>query len=308
MRPAAVVIVLMVLLSIYTAPASAPDVILTVEKEQVRVKLALSLHQNMTQFPNQTGPLNAAEVSDASRTISQSMKKGSPAVGLSDLTLDLNSTRTWLNLTATMNVSGVSERKGDILAVDSTWKAFNVSADLRAGNLSYNAVGIRYLRPVVDFYANASKFESNPNATIKAVTFFMNETQSVAGEEAANQAGNFTVFDFRSLDIPLEQWNRTYNVQNNTTNWRYAPPPLLGMSVRAEISNKSLEIFSEYSYSAEISVPGLARAEGQMVYMDVGTGQKEWVMAGVVIAALVLAVVSQFLLRARRKAAKMKRK
>ena len=80
-----------------------------------------------------------------------------------------------------------------------TWRRFNVSTDLRSGNFSYNTVGSVYLRPVVDYYVNASKFENNPNATIKGVNFFLNQTRVVAGSAEANNVGNFTMLDFRPL-------------------------------------------------------------------------------------------------------------
>ncbi len=308
MRPAAIIILLMIMASVFVAPASAADVTVTVEKEQVQAKMALSFHQNMTEFPNQTSSLNPSRDSNQSSTFTEAIRKVNPAATLSNLTLIVNSTKNWLNLTASMTISGVTERRGDILAVNTTWKAFNISTDLRAGNLSYNSVGNRYLRPVVDFYVNASKFENNPNATIKAVTFFVNGTQSVAGETAANHVGNFTVLDFRSLSIPLEQWTRTYNLSTHTTTWSYAPLPLLSASVRAERLNVSFEIFSDYAYSAEITVPGLARATGNTLIVDVGTGQNEWVMAGIVVLAIVLAAATQVLFRAKKKAAKLGRR
>jgi opacity protein-like surface antigen len=304
-----VILLLAISLSILAVPASASDVSMTVQNEQMQVNMVLSLHQNMTVFPNQTGPLSPAQLTNASSAIAQALRKTSPAANLSGLALKLNSTNDWLNVTVTMSVSGISERHGDILAVNTTWKAFNVSSDLRMGNLSYNTVGSRYLRPAVDFYVNASKFENEPNATIKAVNFFVNQTQSVAPEEAANSAGNFTIFDFKPLDVPLEQWNRTYNVQNNTTTWQYVPLSEVGVFVKAQELNQSLEIFSDFlSYTAEIGVPGLARAQGNVLSIDVGSGQKEWVMSGIVIVAIVVAVASQLLFRTRRKAVRLKRR
>jgi len=280
----------------------------TVEKEQVRVNMVLSVHQNMTDLPNQTSTLTATPDSDIYSSFTDAVRKLDPSTRISDLTLRVNSTRAWLNLTAAMNVTGVTHTSGDLSVVNMTWRAFNMSADLRTGNLSYNAIGKKYLRPVVDFYVNASMYEADPNATIKAVTFFVNGTQSVAGADAANHVGNTTVFDFRSLGVPLERWTRTYSVSNNTTTWRFAPGSVLAAFVRAQKLNQTFEIFSDYSYSAEISVLGLARASGNSLLIDLGTGEKEWIMSGVVVLAIVLAMAAQILFRMKRKAARLGRR
>ena len=306
MRAIAVIILFLIVVSIFAAPVLASDITITVGKEQIHTKMVLSLHQNMTEFPNQTSSLTMSRDSNLSMAFTEALRKANPTASISDLVLTVNSTKTWLNLTATMSISGVYERRGDTSSVSTTWKAFNISADLRSGNFSYNAVGRRYLRPVIDFYVNASKFENKPNATIQAVTFFVNGTQSVAGEVAANQVGNATVLDFRSLAVTLEQWRRTYDLANNTTTWRYTPMVPLAASVKATRFNRTLEIFSDYSYNAEVSVPGLARAAGNTLLIDVGTGQKEWIMAGIVVLAIGLALATQLMFRARKKAAMAK--
>jgi hypothetical protein len=83
----------------------------------------------------------------------------------------------------------------------------------------------------------------------------------------------------------------------------------VGVFVKAQELNQSLEIFSDFlSYTAEIGVPGLARAQGNVLSIDVGSGQKEWVMSGIVIVAIVVAVASQLLFRTRRKAVRLKRR
>ncbi len=180
------------------------------------------------------------------------------------------------------------------------WKTFNVSSDLRAGNLSYNFVGLRYFRPVAAFYSNASRFIGRPNQTIAGVSFFVNKT-SVGGPTAENYVGNFTMLDFTALNLPLESWSRTYSLSNNTTTWRYTPPQSLDFSIQVQQFNTTSILSASFGYSAEVTVPGIAHAKGNTLSLDVGTGQKEWVMASIVTAAIVLAIVMQLLFRARKK-------
>lgn len=300
MRPTAIIILLMIIVSVFVAPASASDVTITVQKEQVRAKLVLSLHQNITQFPNQTNALDMASDAKLSSAFVEGLKKAAPTASPSDLTLKVDSTTTWLNLTAAMTVLGVTERRGDILAIDTAWRAFNVSSDLRAGNLSYNTVGSRYLLLGVKFYSNASEFVGRPNATITGVIFFVDRT-SVSARTAENYVGNFTFLDFRPLEVPLERWGRTYDLSNNTTTWRYSPSARLDLSITVQRLNVTTNIFSSYGYSAEITVSGMARAQGNTLLVDIGTGQKEWIMAGMIVLAIALAIVTQLVFRAKRK-------
>jgi len=307
LRPVAAVILILIAASVFAAPASAADVTITFDKQQVQAKMILSVHQNMTRFPNQATSLDASSDANVSSAINEALRSADPSASFSALSMKVKSNATWLNLTVAMNLAGVSERRGDVADINMTWKGFNTTADLRVGNLSYNTVGSRYFRPVVDFYQNASKFENSPNATIKAVTFFVNGT-SVAGANVANQVGNFTLLDFRSLDLPLDQWNRTYNLANNTTTWRYAPPTILNASIRVQELNETFTLFSYYAYGALITVQGLASAHGNLLRADVGTGQQEWIMTGVVLLAVVAVVIVQVSFRRKRKALRLGRR
>lgn len=262
----------------------------------------------MTKFPKVSTTIDASSDENMSSAFTRALRNVDPSASFSAVTVRLSSSDYWLNLTIALTVTGTTQAQGDIAVANTTWRAFNITSDLRAGNLSYNTLGTRYFRHVVDFYVNASKIADRPNATIRAVTFFVNETQSVPGPEAANAVGNFTVLDFRSLNVPLDQWNRTYTLPNDTTTWRYTPPLMLAASVHADQLNKSITLFSHYGYNAEIIVPGLAHATGNVVRVDIGSGQKEWIMMGVVILAVVVALAAQLLFRSKKKSTRLQRR
>jgi hypothetical protein len=199
-----------------------------------------------------------------------------------------------------MDVSGVSNRAGDIVTANMTWLPFNVASDLRAGNFSYNQVGSHYLRRVVAYYTNASSFVGRPNATITGVSFFVNGS-AVGPPTAENYVGNFTMLDFRSISPALDQWNRTYTLNNDTTTWRYPSSMRLDFDMKIQRKNITTHYVATYEYSAIITVPGVGRAQGSAVLIDVGTGVKEWVMTAIVVIAIVSAVAGQFLLSSRTK-------
>ena len=306
MRPAAILILLVIMASLFVLPAYASDVTITIENQQVQARLSLSLQQNITQLPAQSNTLSMASNDQLSSAFTKALTDASPGAAPAGLTLNLDSAGTWLNISATMIVAGVSVRNKDVLSANMTWKDFYTSSNLHAGNLSYNTVGKQYLRPIAAFYSNASRFVGRPNSTITGVNFFVNGT-SVSGPAAENYLGNFTVFDFRALSVPIEDWTRTYTLNNNTTTWRYTPPQPLDISIGVQRLNVTTNFFARYGYEAEITVQGIARAHGDILILDVGTGQKEWVMAGLIALTIVLAIVTQLSFRAKKKRVKLGR-
>ncbi len=302
MHARAIAIILIVTASLFIIPAYASSVTITVQKEQTQVHsiFALTLNQNMTQLPIQTSTLNQGTDQQLASAFAEAVKKSNASATPEELAMNIVSSNQSLAITATMNVSGVSERRGDILTVDMSWKSLNVSADLRAGNLSYNTIGRRYFRPIVQFYANASRFVGRPNATITGVSFIINRT-SVGPETAENYVGNFTIFDFTELGSPLDNWVRTYSLSNDTTTWRLTPLQRLDFLMAIQRQNRTMEYSATYAYDAEITVFGLARAQGNILIVETGTGGQEWAMLGILVIAIVLAITAQLLFRARRK-------
>ena len=306
MRIIAIMIILLVIPPIFVAPVSGANIMMRLQNENVQTRMSLFFYQNVTTFPKQVTTITRSDVSFNS--FSQAIKALVKNATVSDLTINLNSVNNWLNLSITLSVSGAAERHGDVSSVIMSWKAFNVPADLQTGNLTYNFVGRRYFRPVYLYYASVSQFVSRPNATITGVSFFVNDTESVSATTATNNAGNVTLLDFRPLSLSLDRWARAYNLLNNTTTWRYTPPPLIANSIRIKQGNNTKQFVSRYSYDAEIIVPGLARAAGDTLQVDVSGGGKEWVMAGIVMLAIISVVVTQILFRSKKRLDRIGRK
>jgi len=307
LRHIAVAILILIVVSIYAAPVSAENVTMTFNNGQLQAKMVLSVHQNMTAFPKETINLDASSDASMAAAFNAALKNVAGSASFSALTVDVTSNPTWINLTISTSVTGMTARHGDVATANMTWRSFNVSSDLRAGDLSYNDVGSRYLRPVAAFYQNASAFETNPNATIKAVTFFVDGT-SVPADVATNTVGNFTVLDFSSLNIPLAQWNMAYTLSNNTSSWRYTPQPLLNASFLVQSLNKTFTLFATCAYSAEITATGLVQTQGDVLLVDIGNGFDEWIMLGVVLLALVFAAVAQIMYARKKKAVRLGRR
>ena len=307
MRRIAILVLAVFLLSSIYAPTSASNVTVTVEGQQIHATLALSLVQNVTTLPNVATVIDSTSDSSVAAAFEQALRNTDPSASPSNLSIRLADTQGGLNLTCNLDILGVSQRNGDILSVNMTWLPFVVRQDLQAQDFSFNTIGSRYLRPVVTDYANASRFVGLPNATITGVTFFVNGT-SVGPPAAQDYVGNFTTLNFGSLTPNLGQWNRTYTLSNNTTTWRYFPSKSLNFDMRIQRKSATTDYVATYGYNATISVPGVGRAQGRVLLVEVGTGQTEWVMAAIVILAFVSTITVQLRYRSRRRLAKLQRK
>ncbi len=302
MRYKAALIFIIVIGSLIVVPVHASQVTLTISNGLIGSKLTLSFHQNMTKLPDTTTTLDGATDSALMSSFTSALRAADPLAAVSHVTVAVSCGANWLNVTASVDVSGVTVQNGNIMNTTTAWRSFHIDNDLRTGNLSFNTVGSRYLRPVYDYYINATRYIGKPNATINGVTFFSNNNTSVAGDQAANQAGNVTLFDFRPLNVSLDQWNYTYNLQNDTTTWRYSPAPIISSSIKVIRGlNSTSTIFADYSYSAEVVAAGLARSVGDSALVDVGSGNRELIMTGLVVLAIIVAVWIQIYYRGRRK-------
>jgi hypothetical protein len=71
--------------------------------------------------------------------------------------------------------------------------------------------------------------------------------------------------------------------------------------MKIQRKNVTTHYVATFEYSAMITVPGVARAQGNAVLLDVGTGIQEWVMTAIIVITVVSAIGVQFLLRSRKK-------
>ena len=296
------------IISSVSVPASASNVAVKVEGLQVHEALDLSLAENVTTLPPMTTSVNDASDPNLTSSFSQALKSADPTASASNANVLINSSSKGLNLTATMDIEGASQRNGDIVTANMTWLPFAVTSDLRAQNLSFNTVGKTYFRPITAYYANASRFVGRPNATITGVIFYVNGT-SVSAPSAEDYVGNFTTLNFGSINPDIALWNRTYTLSNNTTTWRAWPPGLLNFNMQIQRRNVTTSYVATYGYTVTISVPGVGRAQGASILVEVGSGQMEWLMAAIVVLTVVCAIAVQLTIRSRgKKLARFQRK
>ena len=308
MRSQAISLLLIIMGSMFIIPVKATSVTITIQDGTIQATMVLSFHQNMTQLPSKTTMIDGGTDASLMATFTKTLGQSQPSPRISHLEVQVASNVNWINTTTSMALSEVTTIQGDVMNASTTWKAFHIDTDLQTEGLSYNTVGRRYLRSVYDYYVNASHFVGRPNSIITGVTFYSNQT-SIGGPLAANQAGNLTLFDLRSLNATLDRWRYRYNLENDTSTWRYTPPPTMVSSIKYSRGlNRNFTIFANYWYDSEIIVSGLARSKGNYVLVDVGSGKRELIMTVLVIVSIAALIYVHLLYHRRRKRAVLGRR
>lgn len=284
----------------------AASVTYKISDERVSVALTLNFYQNATAMPALNATFTGAPAQELTSALEEGLKKKADGVSVSSLSGQLVSSKNWTNSTIRFELAGVSSRKGNLLVFNCSWIPFNVSRDLRLGNLTYNLIGATYIRPTFENYVN---FDKPPlNETISSVTYLSGGVEIVS-TVAVNRAGNATLLDFSRLILPFDQWKQSYNVTEGLTSWSYNPDPAVDMTMTVTpregtpFVNRAL-----YQYNATVSVNGLAHAQRNAISTEASGGIEPLLMLAVVIVTFAVAVVSGWSYRSRRKRLPRRRK
>ena len=289
-----------------TASVHGSSVNYSVRDGKVSVDLSLHFFQNATAMPSVDGTFAGSSAQDLTLAFEESFRKKVASASISSLSGDLRSENGWINSTIRFEVAGVSVRKGDLLVLNCSWIALNVSRDLRLGNLSYNLIGATFIRPAFEKYLD---YEKPPlNETIQQVTY-LSEQNEMPPRFAANTAGNVTLLDFRNLASPIETWQRTYNLTKGSTTWVYNPAPAVDLTMTVtprEGTPFSARAF--YRHNATVLLDGPAQAEHNTIVTDVSGGFEPLLMLAVILVTFVVAVLASWTYRSRRRQIARRRK
>lgn len=307
-RPALVALSLLIILALSCSVSSAHASFLNyaVQGEKVSVGLTLQFFQNATAMPNVNGTFTGSTTQDLTSALEESLKRRVSSVSVSSLSGELTSKDGWINSTIQFQVTGASTRKGDLLIVNCSWIPFNVSRDLKFGELSYNLIGAAYIRAP---FANYVDYEKPPlNETISSVRY-LSGVEEIAPGLAVEKAGNATLLDFSKLAAPFEQWQRAYNVTKGSTTWTYNPDAVVDLTMTV-VPREGTESVSHafYRYNATISVDSLAQAQAGAISVEVSGGFAPLLMLAVILVAFVVAVAASWSYRSRRRRMVRRRK
>ncbi|WP_455363304.1 hypothetical protein [[Eubacterium] cellulosolvens] len=302
----AVSLLIILVLSCSAATVRGSSLNYLVHDGKVSVDLSLDFFQNATAMPTLETELTGLSAQDLASALEESVKKRIGDASVSSLSAELASEESWINSTIRFEVTGVSSRKGDLLSVNCSWIALDVSRDLRVENLSYNLIGATYVKPAFEKYLDYDKLPLNE--TIERVTYLSRQDE-LSPRYGALRAGNATLLDFRNLAQPIQEWERTYDVTEGSTTWAYSPGPAVDLTMTVTPREGTpFTAHAFYNYSAAVSVDGLAQANGNILVTDVSSGFEPLVMLAIIIAAFVIAVLASWSYRVRRRQIPRRRK
>lgn len=306
-RTAFTICLLAVLMFAWSAASvRASSVNYAIRDGKISVELSLHFFQNMTTVPDLNEKFTGAAVQNLTSAIQESLRNEAGDTSVTSLSGDLRSSGDWINATIRFEVAGVASQERSLLNVNCSWIHFKVPDDLRLENVSYNRIGARYIRPAFEKYVD---FDKPPlNETIQDVTYQLGIAQA-SPVEAVQRAGNTTLLDFSYLAPHVDDWTMTYNLTQASTTWVYNPGPAAEMNMTVTPrEERPFTMDASYAYNATISVDGLAQAHGDIISTEVSGGYEPVLMLVVVLATFVVAAITSWVYRSRRKQLPRKRK
>ncbi|MEM2943100.1 MAG: hypothetical protein QXT81_06725 [Candidatus Bathyarchaeia archaeon] len=275
---------LLIALLVFQIPrASGASIRINLGEDSIEVQIESKLFQNMTEFPEKRIEVVGQDLLEAQGAFQEALNAKRPELKVSSLFIGIVSSHVWLNVTARFALEGALDSAQDTLRVDLGWLPFKVTSDLRSGNLSYNLVGLKQLRPYVEGLSNQT-----------GVRYFSPIFTPITADMAANTAGNVTIFDLQGLKGKIDSWPRSFNLDSRTTSWKVAETKSLDLRIQIETVNFSKTVYSYTNTSATISVSGHALAVEDTVIVEKPSGRQEQVMLGTFAGFLILSVAMHF--------------
>src|SRR5213594_1969050 len=145
------------------------------------------------------GP-NATLFSDYLNTAIKSKSASAEAVQAL-LVAESNGTRLDYNLT--FQVRGIVQVTGAFDKVDLSWRSFKVTNDIGVGTIAVNRVFPTYLQSQIEILAS----QGSGSTQTEQLRWYVNNLRTTPSTIAGITA-NLLLFDFQSLDSPLQNWAR----------------------------------------------------------------------------------------------------
>ena len=263
--------------------ASGAGIDVQLGERSVDVKVESRLFQNMTELPETRIELTGQDISQAQSAFQEALRAKKPDLSISSFSIDIVSSKIWLNVTAKFTLDGALDAGQDTSKADLSWLTFKVTSDLKAENLSYNLVGSKLFRPYI---------ERLPNQT--GIRYFSPIFTPITAQMAANTAGNFTIFYLQAVGENVSSWPRTFDLDTQTTVWKRADTKDLDLRILIETVNVSKTFYTYTNTSARVSVRGHALTFEDTVVVEKPSGRQEIIMIGTFVGFVALSIVAHY--------------
>jgi hypothetical protein len=268
---------LFIWLLVWIQPAKALTEI-KVEENYIEFQSLITLYQNVTSIQKLSYSLNEDMLHMLNESLTSAIRSQASSAIINNLKVLIKVEEKWLNISLTFKIENVSEKIGSKVIVNCSWKNFQVKDNLTINGLEFNKFGEAYIAPLVKKYENSSQ-----------ARFWINETHSVSPEKALEVANSFLILDFKEFSIPLEEWNKTYNVKTRATLFQYNAPSKMDFNLTITEENQSKYYIAKLNSKAVASIPGYAKAKGDAIIFIINE-DKEMYVAGL-ISTLILILI-----------------
>ena len=263
-----------------TVPVQASEISVQIQTDSLTVKIESSIYQNMTAFPESRFTLSGESLTDASGKFESAIRAKCPQASVRAFSMNAAMNSSWMNVSVGFELVGVQYGRGDIVDINCSWKSFVVKQDIRVGNISLNLVGQSYVLPLVKEYGNRTE-----------TIFYKRGTMPMTLPMARDEAGNATLFEFTSFQVPVEKWSKTYNFSTQSTTWEFSAQPVLDLVIKFKEDNVTKHIRAEIDPKATIIARGHATVKGDVITLDVSEGFSEVAMIAIIVTLLTIAIL-----------------
>lgn len=268
---------------------SGSSIEVDIDDGEVKVMIESKLYQNMTKFPETDTDISGSELNMAKSAFEDALKiQTEKPLKISSLSIYVKSNDSWLNVSTIFELDDVSSSENEVISTDLSWIPFKVISDLKVGNLSYNLVGEKYLRPAIYELANQSN-----------VNFFSPFYTPITTSMAMNIAGNVSTFDLGQISTNFTSWNKYFDENSFTTSWNLPTRTILDL--RAQITSENVSDVRTgaalYSYTdsyATVSIPGHGVIVDHSVIYEDSSSRYSIIMFTVIIVLIALVIVSRY--------------
>jgi len=264
-----------------TSPAQASEVSVQIQTDGVMIKIESSFYQNMTVFPQSRFSLSGENLTNAASKFESAIRVKFPQASVREFSMSATSNSTWMNVSVRLELVGVQSRRGDVLNINCSWKSFAMRQDILVSNVSLNLVGQNYVLPLVEKYGNRTE-----------TIFYKRGTMPMTLPMARNEAGNATLFEFTSFELPVEKWSKTYNFSTQSATWEFSAQPTLDLLIKFKEDNVTKHIRAEIDPKATITARGHATVKDDIITLDVSQGSSEVAMIGIFVTLLTIAILA----------------
>jgi hypothetical protein len=282
--------------------ASGSSLEVEIDDGETKVLIESILYQNITKFSEIDTNILGSELNMAKSAFEDALNvQARKPLKISSLSIYVKSNDSWLNVSTTFELDGVSSVENDVISTDLSWIPFKVISDLKVGDLSYNLVGEEYLRPAIYELANQSA-PGHELANQSNVNFFSPFYTPITTLMAMNIAGNVSTFDLGQISTNLTSWKKYFDENSFTTSWNLPSRTTLDLRVQITSENASDSALAQtaatfYSYTdtyATVTIPGHGVIVEDSVIYENSSGRYSIIMLTAIIVLISLVIVSRY--------------